>query len=91
MSEEEKIEPITRKEHLLNGEDIEPETREEAFVKHIFDKDQPIPEPITRKEHLLKRAGDLKLIEKEITEPGTYKAADDGADGYSIITVKGDK
>jgi len=86
----------TRKEELLKGNiDIEPETRKEMFIKHIYDKEQPVPEPETRIEILLNKVAEMveapRLISKVITEPGTYRAEEDGADGYREITVlKGD-
>ena len=52
------IEPITTKEGLLDGKELEPDSRTEAFIKRIFDKNQPIPEPNTRIEYFLKKAGE---------------------------------
>ena len=48
--------PITREESLLDGQDLTPITRKEQFIKRIYDKTQEIPEPITREEWFLKKA-----------------------------------
>lgn len=66
----------TRKEELLKGNiDIEPETRKEMFIKHIYDKSQPVPEPETRCEHFLLKAAETRpeVEELTVTENGTYK------------------
>lgn len=71
------LEPITREEKLLDGEDLTPITRKEQFIKRIYDKTQEIPEPITREEMFLKKAGeggggDVTIEQLNVTENGTY-------------------
>jgi len=84
------ITPITREEKLWNGEDLEPITREEMYIKHIFDKTQTIPDkPITRKEILMEKAGeggggDVTIKQLTATENGTY--SEEGT-AYSPVIV----
>ena len=84
------IEPKTREEKLWNGENIEPVTREEMYIKHIFDKTQTIPDhPITRKEMLMEKAGeggggDITIKQLTATENGTYSEEDTA---YSPVIV----
>lgn len=70
------MEAITREEKLLDGQDLEPITRKEMFIKRIYDKTQYIPEPITREEHFLKKAGesggDITIEQLTVTENGEY-------------------
>lgn len=72
------MEAITREERLLDGQDLEPITRKEMFIKRIYDKTQYIPEPITREEHFLKIAGesggDITIEQLTVTENGEYSA-----------------
>ena len=73
------LEPITREEMLLDGEDLTPITRKEKFIKRIYDKTQEIPEPVTREEYFLKKAGeggggDIDLQTLNVTENGTVNA-----------------
>ena len=73
------LEPITREEMLLDGEDLTPITRKEKFIKRIYDKTQEIPEPVTREEMFLKKAGeggggDIDLQTLNVTENGTVNA-----------------
>lgn len=65
----------------------------------IYTSDYKLPEPITRLEkywaYIAENGGgggggSAVLINKSITENGTYNASDDSADGYSIVTVNVD-
>lgn len=95
------MESLTREESLLNsiaegeGTELTPATREEIYLAAIANGDKEgLPQPVTRKEVLLNTiaqnggGGSATLIEKSITENGTYSAADDEADGYSQVTVE---
>ena len=81
--------PITRDEHLLNGDDLEPKNRKEMFIKRIYDKTQEIPEPETREEWFLKKAGnasgDITVEQLNVTENGTYSAS---GKAYSPVIVE---
>ena len=81
--------PITRNEHLLNGDDLEPKNRKEMFLKRIYDKTQSVPEPETREEYFLKKAGDasgeLTIEQLNVTENGTYSAS---GKAYSPVIVE---
>ena len=81
--------PITRDEHLLNGDDLEPMNRKEMFLKRIYDKTQSVPEPETREEYFLKKAGDasgeLTIEQLNVTENGTYSAS---GKAYSPVIVE---
>ena len=80
--------PITREEALLDGEDLEPITRKEQFIRRIWEPTQPIPEPITREEYFLKKAGDgtspVQVESLSVTENGEY--SEQGI-AYSPVTV----
>ncbi|MBR5300348.1 MAG: hypothetical protein IKU36_08890, partial [Bacteroidales bacterium] len=80
--------PITREEALLDGEDLEPITRKEQFIRRIYEPSQPIPEPITREEYFLKKAGDgtspVQVESLSVTENGEY--SEQGI-AYSPVTV----
>jgi hypothetical protein len=84
------ITPITREEKLWNGEDLEPLTREEMYIKRIFDKTQAIPDkPLTRKEILMEKAGeggggDVTIKQLSVTANGTY--SEEGT-AYSPVVV----
>jgi hypothetical protein len=84
------ITPITREEKLWNGEDLEPLTREEMYIKRIFDKTQTIPDkPLTRKEILMEKAGeggggDVTIKQLSVTANGTY--SEEGT-AYSPVNV----
>lgn len=54
--------PNTREELFLSGADLTPVTRREMYIKHIYDRSQPIPDyPLTREEYFL-----LKVAENTI-------------------------
>ena len=82
------LEPITREEMLLDGQDLEPITRKEMFIKRIYDKTQVVPEPITREEMFLKKAGDettdvtIELL--NVSANGTYS---ESGKAYSPVIV----
>ena len=80
--------PITREEALLDGQDLTPITRKEQFIKRIYDKTQEIPEPITREEYFLKKAGEgtspVAVEQLNVTENGTYSEA---GKAYSPVNV----
>ena len=80
--------PITREESLLDGQDLTPITRKEQFIKRIYDKTQEIPEPITREEWFLKKAGEgtspVAIEQLNVTENGTYSEA---GKAYSPVIV----
>ena len=82
------LNPITRTERLLDGEDLTPTNREEMFIKRIYDKTQEIPEPVNRKEYFLKKAGeaggDVTVVPLSVTDNGTY--SEEGK-AYSPVTV----
>jgi hypothetical protein len=84
------ITPITREEKLWNGEDLEPLTREEMYIKRIFDKTQAIPDkPLTRKEILMEKAGeggggDVTIKQLSVTANGTYSKE---GTAYSPVVV----
>jgi hypothetical protein len=86
------MEPITRDEMLLDGQDLTPITRKEMFLKRLYDKTQEVPEPITREEWFLKKAaeggggGDITVESLSVTENGTYTAPSGKA--YSPVTVE---
>ena len=81
--------PITREESLLDGQDLTPITRKEQFIKRIYDKTQEIPEPITREEYFLKKAGEgtspVAVEQLNVTENGTYSET---GKAYSPVTVE---
>lgn len=83
------LNPITRTERLLDGEDLTPTNREEMFIKRIYDKTQEIPEPVNRKEYFLKKAGeaggDVTVIPLSVTDNGIY--SEEGK-AYSPVTVE---
>ena len=80
--------PITREESLLDGQDLTPITRKEQFIKRIYDKTQEIPEPITREEYFLKKAGEgtspVAIEQLNVTENGTYSET---GKAYSPVIV----
>ena len=83
------LEPITRKETLLDGGDLTPITRKEMFIKRIYDKTQSVPEPITREEYFLAKAGegsggDVTIKQLNVTENGTYS---ESGKAYSPVVV----
>lgn len=84
------LNPITRTERLLDGEDLTPTNREEMFIKRIYDKTQEIPEPVNRKEYFLKKAGeaggDITVESLSVTQNGTYTAPSGKA--YTPVTVE---
>ncbi len=47
------MEAISRTEKILNGETLEPISREEHFLAKMMGQDVEVPEPISRKEHFL--------------------------------------
>jgi len=81
--------PITREEALLDGQDLEPITRKEQFIKRIYDKTQEVPEPITREEWFLKKAGEgtspVTIEQLNATENGTYS---EQGKAYSPVIVE---
>ena len=83
------LNPITRTERLLDGEDLTPTNREEMFIKRIYDKTQEIPEPVNRKEYFLKKAGeasgDVTVVPLSVTDNGIY--SEEGK-AYSPVTVE---
>ncbi len=76
--------PQSRAEQILMGEDVVPQSRlEELLLEKNVD-------PQSRIEDLLNEdvdPGSVVLINKTITENGTYNAANDNADGYKRVTV----
>ena len=83
------MEAITREEKLLDGQELEPITRKEMFIKRIYDKTQYIPEPITREEYFLKKAGegsgDITIEQLTVTENGEYS---ESGKAYSPVIVE---
>lgn len=81
--------PITREEALLDGQDLEPITRKEQFIKRIYDKTQEVPTPITREEWFLKKAGEggggVTVEQLNATENGTYS---EQGKAYSPVIVE---
>lgn len=81
--------PITREEALLDGQNLEPITRKEMFIKRIYDDTQEIPEPATREEWFLKKAGEgsspVTVEALSVTANGTYSEA---GKAYSPVTVE---
>lgn len=82
--------PITREEKLLDGQNIVPETRKEKFIKRIYDKTQPVPEPITREEWFLNKAaegsgGDVTIEQLNVSQNGTYS---EQGKAYSPVIVE---
>lgn len=69
--------PITREEKLYSGEDLEPITRKEQYIRHLYDETQIVPEkPITREEEfLLVAAEELHeptIEQLNVSSNGTY-------------------
>ena len=81
--------PITREEALLDGQDLEPITRKEQFIKRIYDKTQEVPTPITREERFLSKAGEggggVTVEQLNATENGTYS---EQGKAYSPVIVE---
>lgn len=81
--------PITREESLLDGQDLTPITRKEQFIKRIYDKTQEVPTPITREEYFLKKAGEstspVAVEQLNVTENGTYSET---GKAYSPVIVE---
>lgn len=81
--------PITREESLLDGQDLTPITRKEQFIKRIYDKTQEVPTPVTREEWFLKKAGEgtspVTIEQLNVTENGTY--SEEGK-AYSPVIVE---
>lgn len=81
--------PITREEALLDGQDLEPITRKEQFIKRIYDKTQEVPTPITREEWFLNKAGEggseVTVEQLNATENGTYS---EPGKAYSPVIVE---
>lgn len=82
--------PITREESLLDGQDLTPITRKEKFIKRIYDKTQEVPTPVTREEWFLNKAGegsggDVTIEQLNVTENGTY--SEEGK-AYSPVIVE---
>lgn len=65
----------------LTGDTVTEDTLTKGITAH-----NAKGEPITGT-HVCSGGSTPKLIEKTITENGTYNAADEGADGYSAVTV----
>lgn len=70
---------------ILEEPDIEPQTIIIVFT-YNRDADTLVRVGDDGLEYVSTRVG-TTLITKEITENGTYKASDDGADGYSEVVV----
>lgn len=88
------MEPITREEKLMAGEQLEPITRKEYFLAKAAGMDVETPEPITREEMFLSMisgggtGGSGPVIEAlTVTENGTYNVPE-GVDGYNPVTVE---
>ena len=74
------LEPITRNEKLWSGENLEPKTRREMYIRHLYDETQVIPDsPKTREEMFILKAGeelhDVTIEQLTATENGTYSEA----------------
>ena len=80
--------PETREEMLLDGQDLEPVTRKEQFIRKIYDDSQEIPEPVTREEWFLKKAGEgtspVTIESLTATSNGEYSET---GKAYSPVTV----
>lgn len=81
--------PITREEKLLDGQELVPISRKEAFIRRIYDKTQVVPEPITREEWFLNKAaegggGDVTIEQLNVTQNGTYS---EQGKAYSPVVV----
>ena len=88
------MDPITREEQLMAGEQLEPITRKEYFLAKAAGMDVETPEPITREEMFLSMisgggtGGSGPVIESlTVTENGTYNVPE-GVDGYNPVTVE---
>lgn len=84
------MEPITREEKLMAGQELVPITRKELFLAKAAGMDVQTPEPITREEMFLSQiagGGSAPVVEPlTVTENGTYTAPE-GVDGYNPVTV----
>ena len=75
------LEPNTRAENFwVNEGDLEPITRKEQYIKHLYDETQVVPEyPKTREEYFINKAGeelhDVTIEQLTVTENGTYSEA----------------
>lgn len=88
------MDPITREEKLMAGEQLEPITRKEYFLAKAAGMEVETPEPITREEMFLSMisgggtGGSGPVIESlTVTENGTYNVPE-GVDGYNPVTVE---
>ena len=88
------MDPITREEKLMVGEQLEPITRKEMFLAKAAGMDIKTPEPITREEMFISMisgggtGGSGPVIESlTVTENGTYNVPE-GVDGYNPVTVE---
>lgn len=84
------LEPITRNEKLWSGENLEPKTRREMYIRHLYDETQVIPDsPKTREEMFILKAGeelhDVTIEQLTATENGTY--SEEGV-AYSPVIVE---
>ncbi|MBO4863859.1 MAG: hypothetical protein J5517_05815 [Eubacterium sp.] len=85
------MDAVTREEKLLDGQDLEPITRKEQFIKKIYDNTQVTPEPITREEYFLKKAGEsggggsVTVEQLRVTENGEYS---ESGKAYSPVIVE---
>lgn len=76
--------PQSRAEQILMGEDVIPQSRLEELLLETN------VNPQSRIEDLLNEdvdPGSIVLINKNITENGTYNAASDNADGYKRVVA----
>ena len=83
--------PETRTENFwVNEGDLEPITRKEQYIKHLYDETQVVPDhPVTREEYFINKAGeelhDVTVEQLSVTENGTYSEA---GKAYSPVIVE---